>query len=126
MEAGSQSKIRKSTESEIAWWKSSGDDQWKLRSRKSKARGKKRSEIVRFEGSDDGDGKKSTKTDEITAWNGSEDDDDDDEVMEKSSEDRGQGDEFGDWLFQTSEYVDWIKYPQGLLWLHGSCRNHPP
>lgn len=121
MEGECQSKIRKSIEDEVAWWKSSGDDQWLLWSPKSKARGRKRREIARFEGSDDGGGEKSAKTDE----DGSEDDDDDDQVLEKAPEDKGQGDEFGDWLFRRVEYIEWIKYPQGLLWLHGDGRNHP-
>lgn len=121
MEGKSQSKIRELTGVEIAWWKSSEDDQPKLWSLKSKARAKKRKAIVRFEESDDGDGRKSIKTDE----EGSEDDDDDDQVPEKTPEDNVQGDEFGGWLFQTQEYSDWIKYPQGLLWLHGNCRTYP-
>ena len=75
MEGESQSKIRKSIEDEVAWWKSSGDDQWKLWGPKSRTRGKKLREIPRFERSDD--------------EHGSEDDHD--QVPEKAPEDKGEG-----------------------------------
>jgi hypothetical protein len=108
MEGRDQSKIRDRIYAEVAWWRNSGDDQWKAWSYKSKARGKKRREIVRFEGSDDGDGKRSTKTHE----EGSEYDDDDYQTLEKASEDKGQGDMFGDWLFRQQEYTTESSIPK--------------
>ncbi|KAH6623896.1 hypothetical protein F5144DRAFT_374804 [Chaetomium tenue] len=38
---------------------------------------------------------------------------------ENPDHDEGQGDELGDWLLQKKEYLEWKKYPQGLLWLYG-------
>jgi len=29
----------------------------------------------------------------------------------------------GEWLLQTDAYVEWKRYPQGLLWLFGNCRS---
>ncbi|KAJ4415336.1 hypothetical protein N0V82_007386 [Gnomoniopsis sp. IMI 355080] len=112
LEGKSQPIIRQSIEDEIAWWKSSEDDQRKLRTLKSKARAKKSKDVVRFEDSEDEGGRKINISDE----EGSEVDDADDHVLDKEPMD----DEFGGWLFQMQEYSDWIKYPQGLLWLYGN------
>ncbi|KAI0388316.1 hypothetical protein F5Y17DRAFT_238009 [Xylariaceae sp. FL0594] len=121
MEGDHQTKIRKIIQDEINWWKSSGDDyRWKPRGGKSK-RNKKRGVVARFESSQDGDGQKSTRTVHATAWDGSENEDDGDQAQGKAPRDKSQSDEFGDWLFQTKQYNDWIKYPQGLLWLYGSA-----
>lgn len=122
LEGKSQLMIRKSIEDEIAWWKSSEDDQRKLRSLKNKVRVKKRKDTVRFAESENEDGRKINTSDEED----SEIDDAEDHVLEKEPVENVQGDEFGGWLFRMQEYSDWIKYPQGLLWLHGNCRNLSP
>lgn len=120
LEGKSQPMIRSSIEDEIAWWKSSEDDQRKHPTLKNKARAKKRSkQAVRFEHLQpmiEGSRSIDTSDDE-----GSEVDDAEDHDLEKER----VGDEFGGWLFRMQEYSDWIKYPQGLLWLRGNCRNYP-
>ncbi|KAK4640478.1 LOW QUALITY PROTEIN: hypothetical protein QC761_602410 [Podospora bellae-mahoneyi] len=44
------------------------------------------------------------------------------DVVSKTSleQDADQADEYGDWLFESREYPEWVKYPQSLLWLYGN------
>lgn len=50
------------------------------------------------------------------------------DVVSKTSleQDADQVDEYGDWLFESREYTEWVKYPQSLLWLYGNCRFSVP
>ena len=130
---GRQEKIRKSLANETAWWLNSGSSQWKQPGddRDRKVKKEVTSDTATDESSENGDDRGS-ETGEITTDQGGSEEDEAKERNPKplamasktSLEQGGDGtDEFGDWLFKKSEYTEWVKYPQGLLWLHGSCRS---
>ena len=132
---GRQEKIRKSLANETAWWLNSANSQWKRPGDDGNRRGKKytsHSDTETDETSEDEDDRGSETGEVTTDPGGSEDDEVKDTTTPKppdmasktSLEQDGDGtDEFGDWLFNESAYTEWVKYPQGLLWLHGNCRS---
>lgn len=44
------------------------------------------------------------------------------EELESPGDQEGEGYRSGDWFINGKEYLEWKKYPQGLLWLYGNCR----
>ncbi|KAH6846999.1 hypothetical protein B0I37DRAFT_135592 [Chaetomium sp. MPI-CAGE-AT-0009] len=99
-EGTSQADIHKKLQREIDWWGSADNSKWKSR------------EIRRRTS--------------ITAVDGFEDEEDLPRLRERLEHDEGHGGELGDWLLQRNEYLEWEKYPQGLLWLYGDCRSPVP
>ncbi|KAK7725588.1 hypothetical protein SLS63_008043 [Diaporthe eres] len=129
-EEGRQGKIRKSLANETTWWLNSGNSHWNQPRGDGDKKGNRyvTSDTSTDETSEDGDDRRSETSETTTDSGGSEDSEAKDrnskpaEIASKTSlEQDGDGpDEFGDWLFDKSDYTEWVKYPQGLLWLHGS------
>lgn len=126
-EGTSQAEIHRKLQREIDWWKSVGDDKWK--SGQSKGQGKKVKMVIATADSSGDEGEQANGASAM-AVDSSDDDDEDQSSMpgelpygENPDHDEGQGDELGDWLLQKKEYLEWKKYPQGLLWLYGDCKS---
>jgi hypothetical protein len=115
---------------QIDWWQTSGDNKW-TSTGYNKGKGKAASEraTVEWESSEEGEGQDS-ETSERSLGDGSDDDDEvqgdkpvDTALGRAQEHDESQGDELGDWFFQSREYLEWKKFPQGLLWLYGNCKS---
>lgn len=127
-EGTSQAEIHRKLQHEVDWWKSVGNhNKWK--SGESKSRGKRTKSVDATADSSDDDTSQATEAGDMALGNSSEDDD---EVQSRPGElpvgeslehDEGQHGGLGDWLFQSKEYLEWKKYPQGLLWLYGDCKS---
>ena len=130
-EGTTQTEIHRKLQREVDWWKSVGDSKW--RSGENKGKGKRTDSVIATADSSDDEGDQANGAGAMGLGDSSEDDDEvqssrPDELPpgEDQQHDEGQGDELGDWLLQGKEYLEWKKYPQGLLWLYGDCRTPIP
>lgn len=103
----------------VEWWSSDGNN---LDNRKG-------SNDAASSNSSDYEDDDSIKTAEIASGGGSNNDGETRYNMPNKVSLKGgfeynedQSDELGGGLLQSKEYLEWKKYPQSLLWLHGKCR----
>lgn len=118
-EGPSQHTTQRDLQENVEWWSSDGNI---LDNRKGTS-------DAASTNSSDHEEDDSIKTAEIASGGGSNNDGETRYNMpDKVSFKRGseyheeQSDELGGELLQSKEYLEWKKYPQGLLWLHGNCR----
>jgi hypothetical protein len=114
---------------QIDWWQTSEDKKW-TSTGYNKGKGKAASERATVEWESSEEEGQGTETSVIGLGEGSDDDDEvqgdkpvDTALGRAPEHDESQGNELGDWFFQRREYLEWKKYPQGLLWLYGNCKS---